>query len=63
MERIKFDYHFEDQDHGAEHDVTSYKYDKNDCGLQCYDICEMFVDFMTSAGFSEQNIWDYFRED
>jgi hypothetical protein len=63
MEQINFTYYFGDQDSGTEHNVRSSRHDKDDCGLQCSDICEMFVDFMTSAGFSEQSIWDYFRED
>lgn len=34
----------------------------NDLGVHADEICEMFVDFMRSAGFSEQNIYDYFKE-
>ena len=33
---------------------------KKDC-VKSNELCEMFVDFMTSAGYSEQNIWDYFK--
>ena len=61
MERINFTYCFEDN--GTEHSVLSSKRNKEDEGLHCDDICEMFVDFMRSAGFSEQNIYDYFRDD
>ena len=60
MERINFTYFFEDN--GTEHSVLSSKRDKEDEGLRCDDICEMFVNFMTAAGFSEDNIWDYFME-
>jgi hypothetical protein len=38
------------------------KKDQADGGLHDYEICEMFVDFMRSAGFSEDNIVKYFRE-
>ena len=31
-------------------------------GLNAQDLCEAFEEFMTSAGFSEQSIYDYFNE-
>jgi hypothetical protein len=42
-------------------EVRAIRRDKNDCGLRTDDICEMFRDFMESAGFSVQNIIDYFQ--
>ena len=59
MEAIEFRYVFKDNDQVA-HEVRSVRKDKNDEGLRGTDICEMFMDFMRSVGFSEQNIIDYF---
>ena len=61
METIEFRYVFREgnEDNESVHEVESVKRAKN--GLSCDKICEMFVDFMISAGFSEDNILDYFR--
>lgn len=56
-ETIKFTYTFKDED-GILHKVKNQI--KKDC-VKSNELCEMFVDFMTSAGYSEQNIWDYFK--
>ena len=60
MERISFHYVFEDDE-----EEKVVQHNKNDeGGLKDYDICEMFLDFMRSVGFSENNIFKYFsRED
>ena len=60
MEHIEFSYCFHDQDDGTMHEVRNSK--RKDC-ITADELCEMFVDFMASAGYSEQNIWDYFNED
>ena len=60
MEAIEFRYVFKDNDQAA-HEVRSVRKDKNDEGLHGTDICEMFMDFMRSVGFSEQNVIDYFN--
>jgi hypothetical protein len=36
--------------------------DKDDGGLHDYEVCDMFLDFMRSVGFSEENVLKYFRE-
>lgn len=59
MERIEFNYSYRDEN-GEEKMVTTSK--RNEDGLHDYDICEMFVDFMNSVGFSESNVFRYFQE-
>ncbi len=59
MERIEFNYSYRDEN-GEEKMVTVSKL--NEDGLHDVDICEMFVDFMNSVGFSENNIFKYFQE-
>ena len=59
MERIEFSYVFRDGDED-EKMVTTSKCDEN--GLCATDICDMFLDFMRSAGFSEKNVFDFFKE-
>ena len=59
MERIEFNYSYRDEN-DEEKMVTASK--RNEDGLHDYDICEMFVDFMNSVGFSEENIFRYFQE-
>lgn len=59
METIKFTYAFDD-DGNDEKTVLLKKSDEN--GIHDYDICEMFLDFMTSVGFSEDNVYRYFSE-
>lgn len=59
MEVVEFSYLFDDE--GDSKRVVIKKEDKD--GLNGADLCDAFVDFMTSAGFSEQNIYDYFKEE
>jgi len=59
METIKFTYAFDDGGND-EKTVLLKKADEN--GIHDYDICEMFLDFMTSVGFSEDNVYRYFSE-
>ena len=59
-EYVEFEYCFSDKDDGTEHQVRNCK--RKDC-IGADELCEMFVDFMESAGYSKQNIWDYFNED
>ena len=58
MERIEFNYVYHDED-GEEKTVT---HSKRSDDIHDYDICEMFLDFMRSVGFSEENVFRYFRE-
>lgn len=59
MEVVEFSYLFDYE--GDSKRVVIKKEDKD--GLNGTDLCDAFVDFMTSAGFSEQNIYDYFKEE
>lgn len=60
MEGIEFRYVFKDGKKDAK-EVRAIRQDENDEGLRANDICEMFVDFMTSAGFAEECIYRYFN--
>jgi hypothetical protein len=59
MERIELNYCYRDEN-DEEKIVTLSK--RNEDGLHDYDVCEMFVDFMNSVGFSEENVFRYFNE-
>lgn len=59
MERIELNYVFRDKDN-EEKMITQSK--RNENGLQDYEVCEMFLDFMRSVGFSEENVYKYFQE-
>lgn len=59
MERIELNYCYRDEN-DEEKIVTVSK--RNEDGLHDYDVCEMFVDFMNSVGFSEENVFRYFNE-
>ena len=59
MERIEFNYSYHNED-GEEKMMMVSK--RNEDGLHDYDICEMFLDFMRSVGFSEANVFRYFNE-
>lgn len=64
MERIEFKYEFgNESDKGFNtHHVESSMADRDDCGLRVDEVCENFIEFMESAGFSIDQIFDYFRE-
>ena len=57
-ERVEFSYGFIDQDDGTSHAVSCTK---NKVCITADELCEMFVDFIQSAGYSENNVWDYFQ--
>ena len=57
MERIQFSYEF--NDNGDMKEVIQTL--KND-SIKCSDVCTAFVDFMISAGYSEETIQKYFSE-
>ena len=59
MERIELNYVFRDES-GEEKMITRSKRDES--GIHDYDVCEMFLDFMGSIGFSEDNVYRYFQE-
>ena len=60
MEKIEMKYVFKNDD-GIVKEVNMCASDKDDSGVHSYEICEMFEEFMRSAGFSERNVVDYFR--
>ena len=60
MERITMVYSRNDNDGADSASVEFSKRDTDREGLRCYDICEMFLDFMEAAGFARENILDYF---
>ena len=59
MERVEFNYVFRDEDN-EEKMITISKREED--GLHDYNVCEMFLDFMRSVGFSEENVYRYFQE-
>ena len=58
MEGIEFRYCFKDGDEVKE--VNACKKAEN--GLHDHEVCEIFLDFMRSVGFSDENIFKYFQE-
>ena len=58
MENIEFRYCFKNDGEIKEINVGK----KAEDGLHDYEVCEMFLDFMRSVGFSEENIYKYFQE-
>ena len=62
MEKIQFSYTYDEGDGSEVRQVNFQKADTEDRGLMATDICEMFVDFMNSVGFSEENVFRYFKE-
>ena len=60
MEHIEFRYNFKDKDNEMK-EIRVAK--KAEDGLHDYEVCDIFMDFMRSVGFSEANILRYFRED
>ncbi len=58
MEHIEFRYFFDEND--EEREITAKKHSEG--GLRDYEVCEMFLDFMRSIGFSEENVFKYFNE-
>ena len=63
MERIKMIYNFNDDDKESYDEKTVSVVRNSVDGLHDYDVCEMFMDFMNSIGFSEENIFKYFNEE
>ena len=59
IERIELNYSYR-TDNGEEKFVTVSK--QGEDSICTDDVCKMFVDFMGSAGFSEENVLRYFRK-
>ena len=61
METVEFKYCFKDDDDDNDSkQVCVMK--RNENGVLDEDICEMFLDFMSSAGYSLENVFNFFRE-
>ena len=64
MEKIEFKYTRTDDFEGSA-DIQEVKLcttDKNDEGLRSYNVCQMFMDFMESAGFGKEVVLKFFSE-
>lgn len=61
-EMVSFSYEFVDEHSGEMKSITLQK-KSGDEGITSDALCEQFVDFMVSAGFSDENIYHYFQED
>ena len=59
-EYVEFSYSFHDPEDGAEHQIRSSKRKES---LTSTELCEMFLDFMRAAGYTEYNIFNYFKEE
>jgi len=58
MEYIKFEYRFYDED---THTNYENKVEKSNEMIRADEICEMFMEFMRAAGYSEENVVRYFK--
>ena len=59
METVEFKYCFKDDDNDSKQ-VCVMK--RNENGVLDEDVCEMFLDFMSSAGYSLENVFKFFKE-
>ena len=59
MEHIDFTYVFKDKD-SEEKAVHISKRDEN--GLLDHEVCELFLDFMRTVGYSEENVFKFFQQ-
>jgi hypothetical protein len=63
MERIELRYEggYESANNIERQSIETAICDKDDCGLNVKDVCERFLQFMESVGFSVDTIMDYFK--
>ena len=59
-EKVKFTYRFYDEESGDLHEVNSGK--EHDA-ITADELCEMFLDFMKAADYSEQSVLNYFNDE
>lgn len=59
VEYIEFSYCFSDKEDGIKHQIRSSRRKES---VRADELCEMFLDFMRSAGYSENNVWDFFKQ-
>lgn len=60
MERVEFNYRFHDDEGGSDKNVSLELRHEN---LNLTDVCEMFAEFIRSAGFSVDGMLRYFRDE
>ena len=60
MERVEFNYRFHDDEGGNDKNVSLELRHES---LNLPDICEMFEEFIRSAGFSVDGMLRYFRNE
>ena len=60
MEYIEFRYVFNDDDGDVA--TKEVRISKKDDAITSTDACEMFLDFMESAGYSVENVIEWFNE-
>ena len=58
MDNIEFTYINRNEDNSSHRQIMVNKH--KEC-LTADEVCEMFLEFMESIGYAEQNIYDYFR--
>jgi len=63
MEHIEFTYGFKDEEFGTYKEVKMMRKDNNGNGLTDSEVCEAFMDFMVSAGYSVESVEAYFRDE
>lgn len=63
MEHIKFIYERGDDSNSSFNSqrIENSLADKDDCGLTIDEVCEQFISFMESSGFSVDQVINYFR--
>lgn len=63
MEHIKFIYERGDDSNSVFNSqrIENSLADKDDCGLTIDEVCEQFISFMESSGFSVDQVINYFR--
>jgi len=59
MEHIEFTYVFKDKD--SEEKAIHFS-KREETGILDHEVCELFLDFMESIGYSKENIFKYFQE-
>jgi len=59
MEKVCFMYSFKDEGH-SERKVNMFQGEED--GIYCDDVCELFLDFMKSVGYSEDNVREFFKD-
>lgn len=60
MERVEFNYRFHDDESGNKKNVSLEMQHES---LNLMDVCEMFEEFIQSAGFSVYEMLRYFRNE